>query len=145
MSRTDRTTTAAKASTWLVVHPLFEAMYSEFRELSKKKADGVLNKNKIRVVNRLLEKCREVLCDEASAEFLDVLDEDDLPQNSDVALCLSQYGAALKQFRTTYHRWSGVSHAWMTEEGTLEDHELGSDSDVDDEVDGEEGHQDDDE
>lgn len=138
-------TTAAKAATWVVVHPLFEAMYSEFRELSKKKADGAVNKNKIKVVNRLLDKCREVLGDEPSAAFLDVLDEDDVPQNSDVALCLSQYGAALKQFRARYHRWTGMQHAWMTEEGEFEDHELGAIAVDDNEDDEDEGDQDDEE
>src|SRR5512145_3136947 len=47
-------------------------------------------------VNRLLKKCRETLHGEDSLDFLDVLDEDALPQNSDVVLMLSQYVAAME-------------------------------------------------
>jgi hypothetical protein len=83
--------------------PLLRAMYSEFKDLSKKKPDGAVSKKKIAVVNRLAEKCREVVATEDSLDFLDVLDEDDVPQNSDVALLLSQYRAALRAFRDTYH------------------------------------------
>ena len=97
--------------------PLLDAMYAEFKELSKKKAEGVLSKNKVNVVNRLLNKCRELLCDEPSLEFLDAFDDEQLPQNSDVVLALSQYAAALRQFRSTYYRWVGVRHVWTLEGG----------------------------
>lgn len=103
-----------KAELHEVVMPLLQAMYEEFKEFSKKKPDAVLSKSKVQVVNRLLEKCREVLESESSLQFLDLLDEDDVPQNSDVILMLSQYVAAMEQFRQAYFGWTGAEHTWFT-------------------------------
>ena len=101
-----------KADSWEMVNPLLEAMFSEFKDLSKKKPDGAVSKAKIGVVNRLLEACRQILADEGSLVFLDVLEEDDVPQNSDVTLMLSQYAAAMDQFRSANFGWDGSSHSW---------------------------------
>ena len=94
--------------------PLLDAMYSEFKELSKKKPEAVVSKSKINITNRLLTKVRIVLNDEASIEFLDLLDEDDMPQTSDVTLILSQYMASMKAFHEKYYGWDGLSHTWNT-------------------------------
>lgn len=107
-------TTAAKTANWEVATPLLKAMYGEFKELSKKKPEGAISKAKIEVVNRLLGKCREVLADEGSLEFLDLLNEDDVPQHSDVVLVLSQYVAAMEQFHSAYYGWDGTDHTWFT-------------------------------
>ena len=88
-----------------VVMPLLKAMYEEFKVFGKKKPNGALGKNKIAVVNRLLEQCCVVLQSEASLAFLDLLDEDDVPQNSDVVLTLSQYVVAMEQFKKRYWTW----------------------------------------
>jgi hypothetical protein len=96
-------TTKKKAELHEVVMPLLQAMYEEFKEFSKKKPDAVLSKSKVQVVNRLLEKCREVLESESSLQFLDLLDEDNVPQNNDVVLMLSQYVSAMNQFKEAYH------------------------------------------
>jgi hypothetical protein len=109
-----KSTTAQKASAWETAMPLLRAMYGEFKELSKKKPDDAVSKEKIKVVNRLLEKCREVLANEDSLSFLDLLDEDELPQHSDVVLMLSQYVAAMNQYRTAYYGWDGVDDVWFT-------------------------------
>ena len=109
-----KSTTARKASAWETAMPLLEAMYGEFKELSKKKPDGAVSKKKIKIVNRLLEKCHEVLANEDSLSFLDLLDEDAIPQHSDVVLMLSQYVAAMNQFRSAHHGWDGVEHDWFT-------------------------------
>ena len=73
------------------------------KKFSKKKPDDAVSKPKLVVVNRLLERCRQVVADEQSIEFLDLLDEEVMPQNSDVVLTLSQYVAALGQFRDAHH------------------------------------------
>ncbi len=39
--------------------------------------------------------------------YLDLLDEDDLPQNSDVALILGQAEAAMEAFKNKYYAWNG--------------------------------------
>ncbi len=107
-------TTADKASTHDTTMPLLVSMYAEFKELSKKKPDAAVNKNKIGIANRLLAKVRVVLKDEESIDFLDLLDEDDIPQASDVTLILSQYVAAMKAFHKKYYGWNGSENNWFT-------------------------------
>lgn len=92
--------------------PLLHAMFEEFKELAKKKPEAAVSKSKLVIANRLLQRVREVLADEESIEFLDLLDEDDVPQMSDVTLIFSQYVAAMHAFKTKYHGWNGADHAW---------------------------------
>jgi hypothetical protein len=108
-------TTIDKSSTHDTVMPLLESMYLEFKELSKKKPDAAVSKSKILIANRLLLKVRVVMANEASLEFLDLLDEDDIPQTSDVTLILSQYVASMKEFKNRFHGWNGIDHAWFSE------------------------------
>ncbi len=112
MAHDRKVTVRERAEAWEVAEPLLKAMYTEFKELSKKKPDGAVGKAKIAVVNRLLEKCREVLANETSLSFLDLLNEDDVPQHSDVVLMLSQYVAAMEQFHDMYYGWNGVENTW---------------------------------
>lgn len=121
MKQGKRATTRAKASSWVVVKPLLDAMYLEFKELSKKNPQAAISKGKVKVVNRVLDACRQVLADEASLVFLDLLDEDDLPLNSDVTLALSQYCAAMNQYRDTYYGWHTNANSWVVEDGYMED------------------------
>ena len=108
------TTTSDKAATHDTTMPLLYSMYSEFKELSKKKPDAAVSKSKINIANRLLTKVRTVLNDEESIDFLDLLDEDDVPQVSDVTLILSQYVAAMREFHRKYHGWDGSEDRWFT-------------------------------
>lgn len=109
-------TTTEKANAYDNISPLLKAMYFEFRELAKKKPDLAVNKNKIKIVNRLLEKILFILSDEDNIDFLDKLDEDDMPQTSDVTLVLSQYTAAMETFRKKYYGWIGAEQNWFIEE-----------------------------
>lgn len=121
-------TTRAKADAWEVVKPLLDSMRDEFKELSKKRPEGALSKPKIRVVNRLLTTCREVLQDEESLKFLDLLDVDEMPQNSDVILMLSQYVAAMDGFRGShYDAISGWFIPVAAEDNDYEDDEYEDD------------------
>jgi hypothetical protein len=47
-------------------------------------------------------------------DYLDELNEDDLPQNSDVVLILSQTVAAMNAFQARYYGWDGSEHTWYT-------------------------------
>lgn len=107
-------TTKEKADLYDTVSPLLTAAYTEVKELAKKKPEGTLNANKVKVLNRLLKDIRIVLDNEPSSKYLDMLDDDDLPLYSDVVLMLSQYSAALKHFRAKYHGWDGSKHQWFT-------------------------------
>jgi hypothetical protein len=113
MSQAQGKTTAKKASTHDVTMPLLQAMFGEFKELAKKKPEAAVSKSKLVIANRLLQKVREVLADEQSIEFLDLLDEDDVPQMSDVTLIFSQYVAAMDAFKNKYHGWNGSEYAWF--------------------------------
>ena len=127
-------TTQEKVDLWDVTTPLLKAMFQQFMELSKKKPEAALNKSKVAMVNRLLEKCREVLADEMSLQFLDLLDGEQLPQNSDVVLVLSQYDSAMKQFRQDHTRSKGYDRVWDVEDETKDS--------SDEEDDEEENHED---
>ncbi len=94
--------------------PLLRAMFDEFKELSKKKPDAVLNKRKVELVNRLLKDVLAILEDEPSRPYLDLLDEDDLPQNSDVLLMLSQFVAAMSAFHDRYFGYDNKKNAYNT-------------------------------
>lgn len=107
-------TSREKSELHEVTMPLLKAMNLEFKELSKKKPEAVLSKSKVKIINRLLDSCRKVLDSEQSLNYLDLMDEDDVPQNSDVVLMLSQYVAAMQQFESTYYGWDGTEHRWFT-------------------------------
>jgi hypothetical protein len=93
--------------------PLLNALYSEIQVLSKKKPDGTLSANKTKVINRLLIDIKDFLNDEPTNKYLDLLEDENLPQYSDVALMLSQYSAALTQFKSRYYGWTGSDHGWF--------------------------------
>lgn len=106
-------TLKSKADSHDTTMPLLKAMYIEFKELSKKTPSAAISKQKITIVNRLLTRISEILVDEESIKFLDMLDEDDVPQMSDVTLMLSQYVAAMNAFKEKYHGWDGSTHKWF--------------------------------
>jgi hypothetical protein len=95
---------------------MLASLASEVRELSKKKQDGVLNLTKVKMINRVLKPLHdEVFAEIPTASFLDLLDEDDLPNNSDAVLIISQYEAAIKEFRDLYFRryQDQHTHSWV--------------------------------
>ena len=84
--------------------PLLTATYNEIQELSKKKPESPLNPYKVKAINRILNPLKEILKNEDVFEFLDILDSDELPTNSDVILILSQYREAMDLFKKNY-KW----------------------------------------
>lgn len=93
--------------------PMLRKILIEIKELSKKKQDGVLNKVKIRMINRILEEIKAVLVDEPTSQFLDLLDDETLPTNSDTVLTLAQFEAAMELFRHEYY--NSMSRTWLTQ------------------------------
>lgn len=94
-----------------------DALYQEIQGLCKKKPDVTLSSGKVKLINRLLEDLRTVLENEPGLKYLDLLDNDSLPQNSDVVLILSQYVAAMNTFYSDYHRWDerAGTHHWFAD------------------------------
>jgi hypothetical protein len=100
------TISQAKADLYATINPLLKAMYREVQELSKKKPDGTLSAAKVKILNRLLEDVRVVLNDEMALKYLDLIEDDSLPQYSDLVLILSQYSAAMQSFHGAYYGYN---------------------------------------
>ena len=106
---------------------MLEAQGEELGILSKKKSDEQLNKMKIKIVNRVLEPLNELLKNESSHPFLDILNEEDMPTNSDVVLIISQYEKALLDFKNKYFlvdkdyrdRYGDPQPRWSTKENPI--------------------------
>jgi hypothetical protein len=120
----DRTTklkgapTKKQAETLELVSPILTAVVSEMRELSKKKQDGILSPLKVRSINRLLGDVQTALADDPSTRYLDLLEEDELPQNSDAVLVLTQWEAAVAQYRDKHQGFDDVHHwVWKLSDG----------------------------
>lgn len=114
--QTQTTTTPAKVEQYETTASLLDALYVEIQTLSKKKPEATLNASKVKLINRLLTDIKNVLSDEAGIKYLDVLDDEELPQYSDVVLVLSQFSASMKAFKQAYFRWDPgeQNHRWFT-------------------------------
>ena len=110
--------TQAEVNTYEMLHPMLEKIAFEVRELSKKKQDGALNELKVKMINRVLTQIKDLLKNEPSVQFLDLLDTDRLPTNSDAILIISQYAAALSAFHDKYYGYDELEHdhRWFTKE-----------------------------
>lgn len=108
-----KSTTDEQVELYGIISPLLKSMYSEIKDFSKKRLDDPMNLNKVRMINRLLVKAKEVLKNEASNEYLDLLEEDDLPSISDAVLIVSLYISALDKFHSDhYHYDSDLGFGW---------------------------------
>lgn len=95
--------TNAQVEKFTMLSPMLDSVLEEMKEFSKKKQDGVLNPLKVKMINRILEQIKAILSNEPTVEFLDLLDDETLPTNSDVVLILSQYRTVMNQFEDKYH------------------------------------------
>lgn len=101
-NKESRFTTKAQVEQFKLLRPLLIAVLNEIRELSKKKQDGVLNKLKAKTINKLLGKVKQLLAEEPTSEFLELLDEETLPTNSDAVIIIVQFDSAMEQFKVKY-------------------------------------------
>ncbi|MCK4347362.1 MAG: hypothetical protein KAW47_01980 [Thermoplasmatales archaeon] len=109
-------TTDAQVQRFKLLSPMLNAVYGEIKELSKKKQDEVLNKLKVEMLNKILEQIKELLSGEPTTQFLELLDNDILPTNSDAVLVLVKFQTAMEHFHTKYFRSDKYSHRWFTTE-----------------------------
>ena len=105
-----RTTTQDKVDTYESTAPFLESLYKEIQILSKKKPDGTLNQHKVKLINRLLSDIKTMLSDEVDSKYLDLVNDEDLLQYSDVVIILSQYSAAMDKFRNRYYGWDDINN-----------------------------------
>jgi hypothetical protein len=96
--------------------PMLDSALAEMREFSKKKQDGIVSATKIKILNRLLTDIKTIIKQEESAVYLDILSEEELPQNSDAVLILGQYRAALDSFESRNKRKINYQDTWITKE-----------------------------
>lgn len=86
---------------------------SEIADLSKKQPDGLVNTFKVNQINRVLKTLKEIMSEEPSALFLDLVaeveDGADRSRNSysDVAVILCQFREACGEYRSKHYdkRW----------------------------------------
>ncbi|MDC7178472.1 hypothetical protein PQH01_20725 [Bacteroides cellulosilyticus] len=113
----------AEVEKYEMLEKLLTSIYNEMKEFSKKKPEELLNKFKVTNVNRVLVQIKEIMKNEPTNDFLDLLDEESLPSNSDSILIIGQFQAAMEQFRSKYYRtYSHVygNNVWSTKESPKE-------------------------
>ena len=129
--------TEAQVAKFRYLSPMLDSALSEMREFAKKKQDGIVSGMKIRILNRLLNDIKEILAREESLNYLDVLSDEELPQNSDAVIVLGQYRAALDSFEKRHHLKVGTMYerTWITKEWIQERGEVEGENDEEGESD----------
>lgn len=110
----EHSTTSEFVSTYEAVIDIFSGLIQEMRELSKKKPDATLSKGKVRILNRALSDAQSILMDEPEGKYLDLLSDEELPQNSDAVLVMVQYEKALAAFYSRYTTRRDNLRQWIT-------------------------------
>lgn len=116
ISKTDNSPTKEIAEQFDMLFPILDSVFNEIKELSKKKQDGALNEIKVKMTNRVLMKVKAILKDDPAVEFLDLLDEESFPSNSDAVLIIAQFKAAMEQYKSKYYGWNGGERTWNTKD-----------------------------
>lgn len=101
-----------------MLEKLLHSSFTEMKEFSKKKPDELLNKFKVTSLNRILNPIKDVMKNEPTSEYLDLLDEDTIPSYSDAILIIAQFQAAMRQFKSIYYGRESEygSDRWFTVE-----------------------------
>ena len=114
MEEKDISLTEATVEQFRMLSQLLSSIYLEMKEFSKKKPDEPLNAFKVKNVNRILEQVKSILTNEPTISFLDMLDDETLPTNSDAILVIAQFKASMKRFSdkntNDYGRWYTVEN-----------------------------------
>jgi hypothetical protein len=108
--------TQAQVLEFEMLRPLLEKLLDETKELSKKKPDAALNKLKVGMINKILERLKSILSNEPIAQYLELLDDETLPTNSDAVYVIAQYETAMDQFRNEHREFDDENeeYEWVT-------------------------------
>ncbi|WP_299177131.1 hypothetical protein [uncultured Chryseobacterium sp.] len=112
----DAKPTVNQVDEYSLLKPLFTSLLNEVKELSKKKPDEVINNFKAKTINKILERVKELLNDEPTSEFLEIIDIDTLPSNSDIVIIMVQFEASLNKFYHKYTKAKFGTRVWNNEE-----------------------------
>ncbi|HET9236214.1 MAG TPA: hypothetical protein VFO10_03115 [Oligoflexus sp.] len=115
----------AEVKSFILIEPMIRSLVEEMKELSKKKPDGSLNKLKVSMINKRLKPMKELFKILPVSDFLDDLDEESLPSNSDTVLILGQYTGAIESFRNAFRATVDYKPGWSTKEGFFKDSDIG--------------------
>ncbi len=108
--------TNAQVAEFEMLWPMLKTLLDETKELSKKKADNLLNKLKVGMINKVLERLKKLLAADPTIKFLELLDDETLPSNSDAVFILAQYDAAMEQYRDKHYSYDDEEneYRWFT-------------------------------
>jgi hypothetical protein len=110
-------TTSQKVAAYEVLSPQLNALQSQLEDLTKKRPEATLSTGKVALINRILADIKDLLKEEGASKYLDLLDDQTLPQFSDAVLVVSQYSAALSAFHSRYYGYDadkGESSWWTS-------------------------------
>lgn len=85
--------------------------YKEISSLSKKSSNDGVNKFKLSLINGCLEKVNAIIG--SPLEGFEMFEESLVPSNSDVAMILGQYVAAMYAFRLENTKHSSLDQTWF--------------------------------
>ena len=119
MAQEHQYTTQEEADAYDAVISVFTELFKELKDLGKKKPEAVLSSSKVRLLNKVLADVANCLEGAPDHKYLDMLDDEALPQYSDAILMLSQYDGALKAFRERHFGYQNHlgTHAWYVQKG----------------------------
>ena len=109
-------TTDAAVATYQASTPIFEGLIKEIRELSRKKPDATMSPGKVKMVNRVLNDLLSILKAEPTGKYLEILNDESLPQVSDAVLTMVQFESALEAFGSKYRQFVDGERYWITQE-----------------------------
>jgi hypothetical protein len=109
-------TTDAAVATYQASTPIFEGLIKEIRELSRKKPDATMSASKVKIVNRVLNDLLNILKAEPTGKYLEILNDESLPQVSDAVLTMVQFESALEAFKSKYRQDVDDERHWITQE-----------------------------
>lgn len=113
---------------YVMLYDLLETAYVEMKDFSKKNPDTMLNERKVKYINKVLKDIKSILGNEASAEYLEIFNEDEeFPTYSDVVLTMSQYRSSMDYFRLNYRVFAHTEWCWKTNEGFVSAREIEGD------------------
>lgn len=97
-----------------LLYPMLESLMFEVKALSQKKQDGLLNALKVKMINKILNRIKTLLANDPSSEFIELLDEETLPTNSDALFMIVQFKSAMSQYKNKYHGDRDFDFSWET-------------------------------
>lgn len=103
-----KTVTDEQVELYNTINPLINSIFKELKDFSKKNQNDPINLTKVKMINRLLIKVQIILENEPSINYLDLLEEDNLPSISDAVLIVSQYISALEIFHSEHYYYDSV-------------------------------------